>query len=523
MTIRHLHEKLREKVHEVWINPLLHGIDHPLTDLPYTTGDQNTTSTDISLVDQLLSSSNNRSELILLTGADGSGKTTTVLQLCTSLIETDTLTPIYFQLATWDPAQTTFEKWLIMQGMWDYQLTRWQMRRLLSGIEPLLFIFDGLDELALEHHAHAFREIVQFKTKSEHVVLVTNISDGVHQLKHERLEAVCVDIQPLSNEHIRNILEHSPINRNFLATNFPELIKSQGWIKAARNPLLLSLMRKHLNPSHRQMITDTQRYAIDLKTIKEWLFEQETAKHLDSPMLTAMAASMTRWHEPQFNTLFLYQGWLLGSDYPRPRRRVGNFFESFGLLFLEAFGSAFFALFVYGLFLILIPPQWEEFILERYIWLTPVTFFIGMALAGVGAYLSASFIKYRKLYDFGCLGAIGLFFAVVLGLNIGNLLGSFFPWEYGMGLDDNHFLGIQIGVLLHLFNSSNFPSNIIRWFLRVRLSKQWPLDRPSWEAYLNQVSCRSILSKSGKNWIFSHRLYRDYLAAKHAEGLGSKG
>jgi GTPase SAR1 family protein len=146
---------------------------------------------------------------LLILGAPGAGKTTTLLKLAEQLLEEvienpKTVIPIIFELSTWREGQE-IEDWLIEQLHKKYRENRrkyeiWLAQRVLL---PLL---DGLDELGLERQRLCTVEVNEFAGFYPHVVVCcrTKNFQQVGELL-PNLRAV-IQLQPLSDEQIKNYL-----------------------------------------------------------------------------------------------------------------------------------------------------------------------------------------------------------------------------------------------------------------------------------------------------------------------------
>ncbi|HEY9623417.1 MAG TPA: NACHT domain-containing protein, partial [Crinalium sp.] len=103
---------------------------------------------------------------LLILGAPGAGKTTTLLTLAKELLTEafttpGTTIPVIFELSTWTPNQSSLRDWLIAQLKDLYNLQPKESAQWLED-ELLLPLLDGLDELGMEQQQRCIAAINTF-------------------------------------------------------------------------------------------------------------------------------------------------------------------------------------------------------------------------------------------------------------------------------------------------------------------------------------------------------------------------
>ncbi len=88
---------------------------------------------------------------LLILGAPGSGKTTTLLELGQELViraemDVELGIPVFLNLSSWKDDKQSIEEWLVEELRWKYGVSRDIGKRLVDG-KQLLPMLDGLDEL----------------------------------------------------------------------------------------------------------------------------------------------------------------------------------------------------------------------------------------------------------------------------------------------------------------------------------------------------------------------------------------
>ncbi|MEM1240615.1 MAG: NACHT domain-containing protein [Cyanobacteria bacterium P01_H01_bin.26] len=136
--------------------------------LPEKSLRRNGTSTQLDPQESIFDTFNRRDvgQKLLILGAPGAGKTTTLLKLAEALVEEalrpeQTLIPIIFELSTWKDDKQSIHDWLMEQLKLNYNIDpKTGANWLKSG--HLLPLLDGLDELGLKRQATCVEKINEF-------------------------------------------------------------------------------------------------------------------------------------------------------------------------------------------------------------------------------------------------------------------------------------------------------------------------------------------------------------------------
>ncbi|GGA48508.1 hypothetical protein [Okeania sp. KiyG1] len=107
---------------------------------------------------------------LLILGAPGSGKTTTLLELGQELViraqmDVELGIPVFFNLSSWRDDKQSIEEWLVEELRWKYGVSRDIGKRLVEG-KQLLPMLDGLDELESSRQGLCVEAINRFLSGS---------------------------------------------------------------------------------------------------------------------------------------------------------------------------------------------------------------------------------------------------------------------------------------------------------------------------------------------------------------------
>ena len=134
--------------------------------LPEKSLRRNGTSTQLDPQESLFDTFRQVGRKLLILGAPGAGKTTTLLKLAKALVEEalqpeQTLIPIIFELSTWKDDRQSIHDWLIEQLKLNYNIDPKTGAQWLKNAQ-LLPLLDGLDELGLERQIICVEKINAF-------------------------------------------------------------------------------------------------------------------------------------------------------------------------------------------------------------------------------------------------------------------------------------------------------------------------------------------------------------------------
>lgn len=181
---------------------------------------------------------------LLILGAPGSGKTTTLLELARVLIiraEQDLSLPIpvVFNLASWTNPKQTLQNWIEQELYTKYQVSRALGKDWIQN-QQLLLLLDGLDEVKLNFQKaciHAIKEFYQGFGETE-IVVCSRFSD--YENLRERFQfQVAIVLQPLTYQQVDNYLNQAGKKLETVRIAWQSDPVMQ---ELARTPLMLSVM-----------------------------------------------------------------------------------------------------------------------------------------------------------------------------------------------------------------------------------------------------------------------------------------
>jgi hypothetical protein len=180
---------------------------------------------------------------LLILGAPGSGKTTTLLQIARELTiraDVDALEPIpvLLSVSSWRDASQPLAGWFVDELKLKYGIRKDRSRKWLVD-RRLVPLFDGLDELPPERQAECVDAINAFQQewRPKHLVVCSRAAEYANLVTKLALNGA-IHLLPLTDEQIREYL-----GRAGCADLWHSVAADQDARELARSPLFLSMMR----------------------------------------------------------------------------------------------------------------------------------------------------------------------------------------------------------------------------------------------------------------------------------------
>ena len=180
---------------------------------------------------------------LVILGATGAGKTTTLLELALVLVsraqkDPSFPIPVLFELGSWKAESGAIADWLIAQLKFKYGISPAIGKKWLAE-QKLLPLFDGLDEVETHRQNSCIQAINQFiesEFKPKHLVACSSFEVYKNCQTRFKLQAAIL-LKSLTATQIKNyLLEARSRELWYSIENEPELLK------LAKVPLLLSMM-----------------------------------------------------------------------------------------------------------------------------------------------------------------------------------------------------------------------------------------------------------------------------------------
>ncbi|MBW4641080.1 MAG: hypothetical protein KME05_23260 [Gloeocapsa sp. UFS-A4-WI-NPMV-4B04] len=199
---------------------------------------------------------------LLILGAPGAGKTTTMLELAQSLIEkaiqdSSYPIPVLFNLSSWKDPHQSIPTWLVEELNLKYGVRKDIGKKLIEG-KQLLPTLDGLDEVKPEHQEACVNSINQWLQGDDRPLYVVVCSRREEYINYESRLYLggAIVLQELTDAQIREYL--TGVKRFEL---WPLLQKNEVLLELVKNPLLLSitvLSYEELSLQKWQQLTSTK-------------------------------------------------------------------------------------------------------------------------------------------------------------------------------------------------------------------------------------------------------------------------
>ncbi|NEQ50642.1 MAG: NACHT domain-containing protein [Leptolyngbya sp. SIO3F4] len=183
----------------------------------------------------------NISGKLLILGAPGAGKTTTLLELAEELakradVQNTNPIPVLLNLSSWKPNKS-LDQWLVSELKSKYGVRRKITQGFLDGYQ-LVPLLDGLDEVDTQWHEDCIHAINQFYEKYRPANIVVCCRRHDYEATQTKLQ--------LNGAVYLNALDKEQIQAYLLSAEHPEIWNSLeadvALMEMAQSPLLLSVL-----------------------------------------------------------------------------------------------------------------------------------------------------------------------------------------------------------------------------------------------------------------------------------------
>jgi len=148
---------------------------------------------------------------LLILGAKGSGKTVLMLQLAEILLDeaetNNTPIPVVFNLSSWGNERKPLADWIAGELGRNYGVGKKLAAEFIGG-DRLIFLLDGLDEVAEAYRDDCLHAINAFKTPIRQLVVCSRTEEYDDLVDKLDIESIGVELQPLSEERFEGLLRH---------------------------------------------------------------------------------------------------------------------------------------------------------------------------------------------------------------------------------------------------------------------------------------------------------------------------
>jgi predicted NACHT family NTPase len=199
--------------------------------------------------------------MLLILGAPGAGKTTTLLELAQALIsraeeQPDYPIPVLFNLSSWNNDRQPLSEWLVAELKSKYGVSKKLGQQWVKN-RQLLPLLDGLDEVKPALHESCVRAINQLlrgEYRPQYLVVCSRLEEyGNSESRLQLNGAIC--LQPLTNAQVGRYL--ADVNHAGLWQVISDDIEL---LELVRTPLLLSitiLVSEEISIEQWQQLTST--------------------------------------------------------------------------------------------------------------------------------------------------------------------------------------------------------------------------------------------------------------------------
>ena len=181
---------------------------------------------------------------LLILGAPGSGKTTTLLELARDTIDRALLQPtlplpVIFNLSSWGEKQRPLAEWLVEELNLKYQIPKRIANEWVSA-DALILLLDGLDEVRIDLRDACVTAINNYRQEHGFVPIVVCSRSEDYALLEQQLQFQrALRLLPLQGTQIESYLD---AGGEQLATLRTALAQDETLRELAQSPLMLSIM-----------------------------------------------------------------------------------------------------------------------------------------------------------------------------------------------------------------------------------------------------------------------------------------